>query len=136
MVSRSIAVVRTIVFFGLAAYILLAPGLRQVLGFEWRYIQTWQMFTSRALGILVVQYRVRDRAGIERLIDYQVVLGSAAKKGGRIRDMTQAVAIGRRLCGRLGRNRNIRLYARKAVTTGWEWHERGERNLCNRAETP
>lgn len=56
-------VARSVVFAGLAALVLLGPGLKQVLDIRSPLLRPWTMFSGIGVGVLKGEFEVTDASG-------------------------------------------------------------------------
>ena len=69
---------RALVFFGLLAFMNWGPFAEQVLGFESRYLRSWEMF-NKVFDVCDVRY-AQIQGGAEVPLDRYAYFGEIAKK--------------------------------------------------------
>ena len=123
---------RRVTFFALAAWIVLAPGLNQVLHLRVGWARSWRMYASSGANVCDVTYFRRTRAG-DQPLDYVQILHRAPwwrVEPFRRRVMRDDLAtVGKEVC-RVAGARDVRAQAVCALPAGWKTVLERERNLC------
>ena len=133
--------IRKVFFLFAVLFILLGPFYRQVLEGESFIFRPWIMFTDRGVGTFLVDFHEFKSDGTHTKIDYMEVLGHADTKGWRepkalwrLSNWEEGVLkVGSQLCQKLGQQKDIRVYARRAAKHGWEIYHEATENLCARS---
>lgn len=127
---------RALVFYGVAAYLVLGPAYRQVLGGDDERVRNWVMFSNR-FEVCSAQYESWTSDGRREPLDRYAVMGyvapvEAPTSFDLIETETEVLSIGRALCRKLGGAVDVRVWARCARVhgTGWTRVQRAEQNLC------
>lgn len=130
---------RALVFFGLLAFMNWGPFAEQVLGFESRYLRSWEMF-NKVFDVCDVRY-AQIQGGAEVPLDRYAYFGEIAKKSsniGRIDSVKEATTVGRTLCRKIGGDPDVRAWMSCPTRrgNGWKVEMRGETNLCEGEDKP
>jgi hypothetical protein len=125
---------RWLLFFAIAAYIVIGPFYRQVLDGESIVFRKWAMFSTFGMEVCDVRFTLITPTG-ERPVDRFNLLGYNHRRDApsslrRIEGSEEVYEIGDRLCRALPANFDLRLYGRCGSREGWQWIEQGEANLC------
>jgi hypothetical protein len=127
-------VARALVSAALLALIWGGPFCRQVLhrGRD-EILHPWRMYSGAGLAATEVEYRTRNAAGREIVLDRYALLanGSAASEEVRVvEDAEAAKRVGRALCQALGPGRSVYAHLRVGTSEGWKVVLAGEDDLC------
>lgn len=109
------------------------PLARQVFGLESVYLHRWVMFTGFGLDICEVRFSTRNAAGEKEPVDRFALLGNSSLSPKRVqfvRSAAEARRLGQSLCSKMGRQTDLRLFARCATREGWHVVSRPRQNLC------
>ena len=122
---------RTIAFWGAAAWILLSPAVTQVFGVRAEGIQPWRMFHGRGGGICAARY-YRGAGGdrIDRYALFGTTRATAPDAFRRITNVQQGQAMARQICAKLGPGADVRLELRCADQRRFTTLVDREANLC------
>lgn len=124
---------RTVLFWAIAVWLLLSPGLVQVLGLRPGIVRAWQMYSGSGKGICDVHYFSRTPDGdvpLPRLalLHPNLPLHRVGNTERRL-ELTEIGKVGRQLC-RVAAVEDVRAHARCAGSRGWHVELRKETNLC------
>jgi hypothetical protein len=126
---------RAVVMLGFIGLMVYGPMAKQVFEVRDGRLRSWVMYSGHSLDLCWVEYS-GGQDGEERvLLDRYSMLGydgkwDAPKSVRRIRDRPEAESMGRRLCGELGRDADVRVVGECATRQGWEEEFVGTKNLC------
>jgi hypothetical protein len=128
------SVVRTILFFSCAAFILLAPAYRQLFDGAVK-VPSWTMFSTTGLDVYKVKFETDAEGGGRRVLDRFDVLGyenpvAAPLKVRLITDPSEARTLAKRLCKALGGNQPVYMRLEDARRDGWRVINDGSTNAC------
>ena len=124
-----LARVRLIAFLLVAAWMLLSPAYVQVFGGPTGSVRSWRMFHRRGIGLCSAVYYQRGQR-IDRYALFETRRATAPADFRRIADQAAALAMGRRICERLGAGADVRLELRCGIKSGLRTLHDREANLC------
>lgn len=132
------SILRTSVFLGSAAFIMLAPGYPQALGGKSKVVPRWEMFSGIGSDVYEVKFEISDgekRREVDRFeaLGYQDPLG-APRTVRLVKSEVEAWALARRLCARGHAPLYMRL--RDARRSGWRTIEDGREEVCSQLGPP
>lgn len=129
-------IVRSIVAIAIAAFVLLGPGYRQVLGGKGELIPRWVMFSGKGLGIYGVHFDLVEEPGKTRTVTWgefdQPRKAGTPFQAARARDLGHIASQAARICRAVGPHAQLFATVRQAVRTGNGWTKKsGDKlDLC------
>ncbi|MCO4771696.1 MAG: hypothetical protein KDA24_16810 [Deltaproteobacteria bacterium] len=120
-------IVRLVLFVGLVAWMNFGPFYRQVLDGDNQHMREFRMYGTRARRTCQVHFEQKQKDAWKPVSRWEIEGYSFQKFPGRARRMLDkpkdALAAGRRLCGALGEDSELRYRMRCGhVRDGWgEW---------------
>jgi hypothetical protein len=131
-------IVRVVLFFLIAVYILLGPFLPQVAKYNSNIFRRWTMFTSAGRNICEVSFTERYNEK-EQSLSYLSALGfSSRSKAPRsyvcISSREKAFKLANEICKKFKFKKDIRMYARQGSRSHWVVFASGEENMCKAAQ--
>lgn len=129
---------RRVVFFVCAAFIVLAPGYKQFAADAPSWAVRWDMFARRGQDLYEASFETVDGSGRRVTIDRFEALGFTDPRLAprNVRTFTQeseAWAVARSICRRLGHDAPLFMILRDATARGWKTVEDGSHDVCARA---
>lgn len=130
---------RGVVFFLCAAFILLAPGYKQLTGSAPSWAIRWDMFARRGQDLYEARFETVDASGRRVIVDRFETLGfpDPQRAPRNVRTFTQeheAWSVAQSLCRTLGHDRPLYMFLRDATASGWKTVEDGTRDVCSRRD--
>jgi hypothetical protein len=130
--------VRLALFVLIGGYILLGPVPHQVFGAPHSsLLPRWRMFSGKSMQECAGYFERRDQGAPVRVDDWYTRIGlnpdrSTHRRQQRVTRVSEAEKLGERLCKKLGRGADVRLFLRcPSRTKGWIPKAQGEHNLCD-----
>jgi len=139
MSSRSLSLLRALIFYGIFAFMALGPAYRQMGHGAHPVFRHWVMFKGMGLGVADVKFFQVLPDGNERAVDRFTVLGfSSARRAPkwlyRIQGQKGVQKVAADLCRKLGPGTDLRAVTRWSTRSGWRAGFQGEKNLCLKRE--
>lgn len=131
--GMSIARLRLLGFAAISAFIVGGPVAEQVFGLNTVLFRSWIMFSTPGLGMIDARFSMVSADGAMVPLDRFMLLDEP--RSGKLRwieTRDELASVTRRLCAAAGDGADIRITARRAITSGWQTIEMGAVNVCAR----
>ena len=128
-------ILRLAVLVLLGAWIIGAPGYRQIYKGKSKLFPRWIMFHAYGREVCDVKYYSADEDGSLEVLDRYEVLNrerswSKNRSLVRLRDVRAVKSIGRQMCKSLGEDADVRASARCGGSGKWKVKLKPDKNLC------